>query len=57
MQFTEAVVNLKFDEDPKYSAYSSLFEPLCGAAPARPILQTEVPKVTTSFYMLLTFFG
>lgn len=45
LQFTEAVVNLKFDEEPKYAAYSTLFEPLCGATPARPILQTEVPKV------------
>ena len=45
MQFTEAVVNLKFDEEPKYAAYSSLFEPLCGATPARPILQTDAPKV------------
>ncbi|KAL3156612.1 Casein kinase 1-like protein hd16 [Trebouxia sp. C0009 RCD-2024] len=44
-QFTEAVVNLKFDEEPKYAAYSNLFEPLCGATPARPILQTDVPKV------------
>ena len=45
MQFTEAVVNLKFDEEPKYTAYSNLFEPLCGATPARPILQTDAPKV------------
>lgn len=47
LQFTEAVVNLKFDEEPKYSAYANLFEPLCGATPARPILQTEAPKVCT----------
>lgn len=52
LQFTEAVVNLKFDEDPKYAAYSSLFEPLCGATPARPILQTDAPKVCTCFYLL-----
>lgn len=45
LQFTEAVVNLKFDEEPKYAAYSALFEPLCGAAAGRPVLQTEVPKV------------
>ena len=45
VQFTEAVVNLKFDEDPKYAAYSALLEPLCGQAQARPILQTDVPKV------------
>ena len=45
LQFTEAVVNLKFDEEPKYAAYSALFEGLCGAAASRPVLQTEVPKV------------
>ena len=40
-QFTEAVVNLKFEEAPLYAAYIALFEPLCGAsAPARP-LQVE----------------
>ena len=40
-------MNLKFDEEPKYAAYSNLFEPLCGATLARPILQTDVPKVWT----------
>lgn len=41
--FAEAVVNLKFDEEPKYSAYMALFEPLCGpSGPMRP-LQTDVP--------------
>ena len=45
-------MNLKFDEEPKYAAYSSLFEPLCGATPARPILQTDAPKVWTSFCSL-----
>lgn len=42
MQFTEAVVNLKFDEEPKYESYMALFEPLCGARSARP-LQTTAP--------------
>lgn len=37
-QFTEAVVNLKFDEDPRYPQYAQLFEPLCGPAPQRPII-------------------
>ncbi len=44
-QFTEAVVNLKFDEEPKYTAYVSLFEPLCGPGPARPILLEEKARV------------
>lgn len=45
-QFTEAVVNLKFDEDPKYAAYMALFEPLCGApGPQRPIIVDSLPKV------------
>lgn len=46
MQFTEAVVNLKFDEDPKYGPYAALFESLCGPAPARPILmEASVARV------------
>jgi serine/threonine protein kinase len=45
-QFAEAVVNLKFDEEPKYSAYMALFEPLCGpAGPSRPVLMSEAPRV------------
>ena len=46
LQFAEAVVNLRFDEDPKYSAYLGLFEPLCGPQPQRPIL-TDSLKVST----------
>ena len=45
LQFAEAVVNLRFDEDPKYSAYLGLFEPLCGPQPQRPIL-TDSLKVS-----------
>ena len=38
-RFTEAVINLKFDDEPKYAAYISLFEPLCGPpGPARPLM-------------------
>ena len=48
-QFTEAVVNLKFDEEPKYAAYMDLFDPLCGpAGPTRPVMVgdgTEPAKV------------
>ena len=32
------MVNLKFDEEPKYETFMRLFEPLCGPAPQRPIL-------------------
>jgi hypothetical protein len=49
-QFTEAVVNLKFDEEPKYAAYMDLFDPLCGpAGPTRPVMVgdgTEPAKVS-----------
>ena len=45
VQFTEAVVNLKFDEEPKYEAYMKLFEPLCGPPPQRPILTEGAAKV------------
>lgn len=41
-QFTEAVVNLKYDEEPKYEAYMRLFEQLCGPKATRPI-HTIVP--------------
>jgi hypothetical protein len=44
-QFTEGVVNQKFDEEPKYEAYMKLFEPLCGPAPQRPILTEGASKV------------
>lgn len=36
--FMEAVINLKFDEEPKYTALAALFEPLCGPpGPGRPL--------------------
>jgi serine/threonine protein kinase len=42
--FTEAVINLKFDEEPKYGAYAALFEPLCGGpGPNRPVLTDGPP--------------
>eukprot|EP00877_Chromochloris_zofingiensis_P013793 jgi/Chrzof1/8668/Cz03g19130.t1 len=44
-QFTEGVVNQKFDEEPKYEAYMKLFEPLCGPGPQRPILTEGAAKV------------
>jgi serine/threonine protein kinase len=38
-RFTEAVINLKFDDEPKYAAYMSLFDSLCGPpGPARPLM-------------------
>jgi len=44
-QFTESVVNLKFDEDPRYEAYVRMFEPLCGPSLSRPILTDGAVKV------------
>ena len=44
-QFAEAVVNLKFDEEPKYQAFMALFDPLCGPQPQRPILTDGQSKV------------
>lgn len=47
LQFSEGVVNLKFDEEPRYDAYMKLFEPLCGqAGPQRPIITEGAPKVS-----------
>ena len=45
VQFAEAVVNLKFDEEPKYQAFMALFDPLCGPQPHRPILTDGQSKV------------
>lgn len=43
--FMEAVINLKFDEEPKYGAMAQLFEPLCGpAGPARPLCTDGAAK-------------
>lgn len=37
-QFTETVVNLRYDEEPKYAAYAALFAPVCGPPTAsRPV--------------------
>lgn len=36
-QFMDTVVNLRFDEEPKYGALAKLFEPLCSPPPERPI--------------------
>ena len=41
----EAVINLKFDEEPKYAAMSALFEPLCGPSARRPISTDGAKKV------------
>ena len=47
--FAEAVVNLKFDEVPKYGAYMALFEPLCGPpGPGRPIITDSAPAVSAT---------
>lgn len=42
----EAVrVRAQFDEEPKYTAYVALFEPLCGPGPLRPILLEDKARV------------
>ena len=42
----EAVpVRAQFDEEPKYTAYVALFEPLCGPGPQRPILLEDKARV------------
>jgi len=43
--FTEYVMNLKYDEDPRYSWLIGLFEPLCGSASMRPIKISEATLV------------
>ena len=36
--FTDAVINLKYQEVPNYDQYVSWFLPLCGPTPSRPLL-------------------
>jgi hypothetical protein len=36
-RFTESVLSLKYDEEPKYAAYMALFKPLTGVEASRPI--------------------
>ena len=38
-------VRAQFDEEPKYTAYVALFEPLCGPGPQRPILLEDKARV------------
>lgn len=45
--FMETVVNLKFDEEPKYEALRALLEPLCGPSPNRPINTDGASKAGT----------
>eukprot|EP00201_Polytomella_parva_P019379 CAMPEP_0175048876 /NCGR_PEP_ID=MMETSP0052_2-20121109/6434_1 /TAXON_ID=51329 ORGANISM="Polytomella parva, Strain SAG 63-3" /NCGR_SAMPLE_ID=MMETSP0052_2 /ASSEMBLY_ACC=CAM_ASM_000194 /LENGTH=658 /DNA_ID=CAMNT_0016312991 /DNA_START=113 /DNA_END=2090 /DNA_ORIENTATION=+ len=40
-QFTEAVLNLAFDEEPQYEALIKVFESLCGQSTDRPLLLTN----------------
>jgi hypothetical protein len=50
LQFTEGVVNLKFDEEPQYEAFMKLFEPLCGPSQSRPVIISDPPKVCRMTY-------
>lgn len=57
-QFVEYVVNLKFDEEPNYAKYISLFDGIVGPNPdIRPISTEGAQKVLcSSFSHLLIFF-
>ena len=44
-QFAEAVMNLKFDEEPKYDVYRSWFLQLTQPGPHRPILLDGLDKI------------
>lgn len=51
-EFLDTVINLKFDEEPKYSKLISLFGSLLGADPAiRPINTDGAQKVSTLNFM------
>ena len=44
-RFTDAVLMLKFDEEPKYSALIALFEPLVTGAVGKPLMLEPAHKV------------
>ncbi len=44
----DAVMLLKFDEEPCYGAYRTLFEPVTGDAAARPIQLLSLPRPASS---------
>lgn len=52
-QFVEYVVNLKFDEEPNYAKYISLFDGIVGPNPdIRPINTEGAQKVLLMFFQL-----
>lgn len=52
-QFVEYVVNLKFDEEPNYAKYISLFDGIVGPNPdIRPINTEGAQKVLYSFFFV-----
>lgn len=52
-QFVEYVVNLKFDEEPNYAKYISLFDGIVGPNPdIRPINTDGAQKVLLVFLQL-----
>lgn len=44
-RYSESVMNLKFEEEPKYAAYIQLFEPLLTGRPKAPICIESALKV------------
>ena len=44
-KFTEAVLEMKFDEDPKYAALIALFEPILAGCAHKPICVDSAIKV------------
>lgn len=48
-KFTEAVLEMKFDEDPKYAALIALFEPILAGCVHKPICVDSAIKVGSSF--------
>ena len=53
-RFTDAVLMLKFDEEPKYSALIALFEPLVTGAVGKPLMLEPAHKVNTCCVLVMT---
>lgn len=49
-KFTEAVLEMKFDEDPKYAALIALFEPILAGCVHKPICVDSAIKVSGLTY-------
>ena len=56
-KFTEAVLEMKFDEEPKYAALIALFEPILVGCVHKPICVDSAIKASQPLVILLCKLG